>query len=63
VVPTVVFSGNHDPLVDASDYEHARSMFAKEYVVERVDGGHFLHREHPEAFAERLPANLPPVSV
>jgi pimeloyl-ACP methyl ester carboxylesterase len=33
-------------------------MFENDYVVEEVPGGHFLHREHPDVFAERLLAHL-----
>jgi pimeloyl-ACP methyl ester carboxylesterase len=57
-VPTVVFAGLDDPLAEPSDYHGAAKMFENEYVVEEVPGGHFMHREHPEAFAERLLAYL-----
>jgi pimeloyl-ACP methyl ester carboxylesterase len=36
----------------------ARSMFTGPYTIEAMPGGHFLHREHPTAFAERLLAHL-----
>jgi pimeloyl-ACP methyl ester carboxylesterase len=55
---TVVFAGKDDPLVELSDYRRASKMFTGKYVVEQVPGGHFLHREHPEVFAERLLAHL-----
>lgn len=57
-VPTVVFSGNDDPLTDVTDYRRASRMFGANYTIEEVPGGHFLHREHPEIFAERLLAHL-----
>lgn len=57
-VPTVVFAGIDDPNVTPADYRAGHRMFAKEYVVEEVPGGHFMHREHPEVFAERLLAHL-----
>ena len=57
-VPTVVFAGLDDPIVAPSDYRGAARMFEKGYIVEEVPGGHFMHREHPEAFAERLLAHL-----
>jgi pimeloyl-ACP methyl ester carboxylesterase len=57
-VPTVVFGGTDDPNVFPDDYRRAARMFAKEYVVELVPGGHFLHREHPEIVAERLLSHL-----
>jgi pimeloyl-ACP methyl ester carboxylesterase len=53
-VPTVVFAGLDDPLAEPADYRHAARMFTGDYIVEEVDGGHFMHREHPDAFAERL---------
>jgi pimeloyl-ACP methyl ester carboxylesterase len=57
-VPTVVFAGLDDPIVEPSDYRGAARMFDNEYIVEEVRGGHFMHREHPDAFAERLLAHL-----
>jgi pimeloyl-ACP methyl ester carboxylesterase len=57
-VPTVVFAGLDDPIVAPSDYHGAARMFESEYVVEEVPGGHFMHREHPEAFADRLLKHL-----
>jgi pimeloyl-ACP methyl ester carboxylesterase len=57
-VPTVVFAGTDDPQVGPSDYEPGRAMFTKEYTIESMPGGHFLHREHPAIFAERLLAHL-----
>jgi pimeloyl-ACP methyl ester carboxylesterase len=57
-VPTVVFAGRDDPIVEPSDYRVAARMFENEYIVEQVPGGHFMHREHPEVFAERLLAHL-----
>ncbi|CAM4349243.1 Haloacetate dehalogenase H-1 [Mycobacterium basiliense] len=57
-VPTIVFAGLDDPIVAPSDYRGAARMFENEYIVEEVQGGHFMHREHPEAFAERLLAHL-----
>jgi pimeloyl-ACP methyl ester carboxylesterase len=57
-VPTVVFAGLDDPIVEPADYRGAARMFENEYIVEEVRGGHFMHREHPEAFAERLLTHL-----
>jgi pimeloyl-ACP methyl ester carboxylesterase len=57
-VPTVVFAGLDDPVVEPSDFRRAGRMFESEYIVEEVPGGHFLHREHPETFAGRLLAHL-----
>jgi len=57
-VPTVVFAGLDDPVAEPSDYRGAARMFENEYIVEEVPGGHFMHREHPDAFAERLLTHL-----
>ena len=57
-VPTVVFAGLDDPIVAPSDYRFAARMFESEYTVEEVRGGHFMHREHPDVFAERLLRHL-----
>jgi pimeloyl-ACP methyl ester carboxylesterase len=53
-VPSVAFAGLDDPNVEPADYRRAARMFEDEYTVEEVPGGHFMHREHPEEFAERL---------
>ena len=57
-VPTVVFAGLGDPVAKPSDYRKAARMFDGDYVVEEVPGGHFMHREYPDEFAERLLAHL-----
>src|SRR5262249_17373555 len=44
-VPTVVFAGLDDPIAEPADYHGAARMFAGDYVVEEVPGGHFMHRE------------------
>jgi pimeloyl-ACP methyl ester carboxylesterase len=57
-VPTVVFAGLDDPVAEPADYRNAARMFSGEYVVEDIAGGHFMHREQPDAFAERLLTHL-----
>jgi len=57
-VDTVVFAGLSDSVVKPADYHRAARMFTGRYVVEEVPGGHFLHREHPGPFAEKLLAHL-----
>ena len=57
-VPTVVFAGLDDGLVKPEVYTAAGRMFTSDYVVETMRGGHFMHREHPEVFAEKLLAHL-----
>jgi pimeloyl-ACP methyl ester carboxylesterase len=57
-MPAVAFVGTDDPTATRDDFDHAASMFSGSYAVEEVPGGHFLHREHPEAFIERLVLRL-----
>ena len=57
-VPTVVFAGEQDGVATREDFEHAASMFTAGYVIESMQGGHFLHREFPDVFRERLLAHL-----
>jgi pimeloyl-ACP methyl ester carboxylesterase len=53
-----VFAGLGDPIAKPSDYRDAARKFDGDYLVEEVPGGHFMHREHPDTFAERLLAHL-----
>jgi pimeloyl-ACP methyl ester carboxylesterase len=67
-VPTVVFAGLDDlrpfptpPRRGSStgpDHCSSGRIFKGDYIIEQVPGGHFMHREHPEVFAERLLAHL-----
>jgi pimeloyl-ACP methyl ester carboxylesterase len=57
-VPTVVFAGLDDAIVSPEDYYRAEKMFSNGYTVEEVPGGHFLHREYPDIFAEKLLKHL-----
>src|SRR5207253_1172622 len=43
-----------DDLADRDVYERARRMFAGEYGIESLPGGHFLHRESPDRFLAAL---------
>ena len=52
-VPTVSFAGEDDILPPAA-YERAASRFTGPYEVVRMPGGHFMHREHPDLFNEKL---------
>jgi pimeloyl-ACP methyl ester carboxylesterase len=52
-VPTVCFAGDSD-ILPATAYERARSRFTGPYEVVQMPGGHFMHREHPEIFNEKL---------
>lgn len=57
-VPAVAFAGVDDSVFTPSDYRVAARIFENKYTIEEVPGGHFMHREHPEVFAERLLAHL-----
>jgi pimeloyl-ACP methyl ester carboxylesterase len=52
-VPAAAFAGTDD-LVAPPVYERARSHYATRYEVVTMPGGHFMHREHPEVFVEKL---------
>lgn len=52
-VDTVCFAPTRD-LFERETYDHAKRWFTGGYLVVRLPGGHFTHREHPEAFVEAL---------
>jgi pimeloyl-ACP methyl ester carboxylesterase len=52
-VPTVSFAGDAD-IMPPTAYEKARSRFTGSYEVVQMPGGHFMHREHPAVFNEKL---------
>jgi len=52
-VPSVCFAGDTDIMPPAA-YEKARSRFTGPYEVVQMPGGHFMHREHPAIFNEKL---------
>jgi pimeloyl-ACP methyl ester carboxylesterase len=53
-VPTLTFAGRDDPALDVAVYESARRKFGNGYHVEALPGGHFVHRESPEAFRDAV---------
>ncbi len=57
-VPTIVFCGTDDPNAELVDYERARRKFTGDYTIEQMPGGHFMHLEHPDVFAEKLLVHL-----
>lgn len=59
-VPTVLFAGQDDPMVSPDDGRRGAHKFTRDYTVEAMPGGHFLHREHPDEFAARLAPHLAP---
>lgn len=54
-VPTMIFAGLDDLLMPEV-YDSGKWMFTGEYKVERLPGGHFLHRESSEKFVAALVA-------
>lgn len=58
-VPAVAFAGTEDNIAPDA-YERARSRYLDAYEVVAVPGGHFMHREHPEAFIRELTRVLEP---
>lgn len=58
-VPAVAFAGATD-IVAPSAYERARKHYKSSYEVVNVQGGHFMHREHPEEFNRELVRVLQP---
>ena len=53
-VPTLAVAGLHDPAVTVADFERARRHFTGRYEVAAISGGHFCHRESPDAFVEAV---------
>jgi pimeloyl-ACP methyl ester carboxylesterase len=57
-MPSVAFAGETDPVVTPAAYELARRLYVDAYEVVTLPGGHFLHREHPDRFADALVSRL-----
>ena len=53
-VPSAVFSGADDGVLQLKDYERAKRWYDGPHEVIHMPGGHFLHREHPERFIAEL---------
>lgn len=53
-LPTVAFAGQSDGVVPLRAFGEAAGRFTGDYRVVELPGGHFLHREDPALFAERL---------
>ena len=58
-VPTLCFAGETDVIAPEA-YDQAAWMFKGGYQVERLPGGHFMHRESPAQFVDKLLAYLGP---
>jgi pimeloyl-ACP methyl ester carboxylesterase len=48
-VPTLLVAGLHDPAVTVADFERSKRHHAAPVDLVAVPGGHFCHRESPEA--------------
>jgi len=54
-MPTLLVAGAQDPALTLADYELARGRrFSGPFRVVGLAGGHFVHRESPEAFVDVL---------
>jgi pimeloyl-ACP methyl ester carboxylesterase len=53
-LPTVAFAGQSDGVVPLRAFGEAAGRFTGDYRIVEFPGGHFLHREDPSLFAERL---------
>lgn len=49
-VPTLILGGRTDGVAEEADFEASRRRFTGPVEVRMLPGGHFLHREDPEAF-------------
>jgi pimeloyl-ACP methyl ester carboxylesterase len=58
-MPAVAFAGATDFALRPAAYERARRHYRDSYEVITLPGGHFLHRESPEAFNQELLRRLP----
>lgn len=53
-MPTLVVGGETDGVMGEADFRRSARRFTGEIRVAMVPGGHFLHREHPQAFLDVL---------
>jgi pimeloyl-ACP methyl ester carboxylesterase len=53
-MPSLAIAGGDDPQVFPAHFENARRCYAKSYQVVTLPGGHFCHREAPEAFVKAV---------
>ena len=58
-VPSAVFSGADDGVLQRQDYERAARWYKAPHEIVHMPGGHFLHREHPERFIAELLRVIP----
>ena len=53
-VPTLAIAGADDPSIAPAAYEAAQRKFMGTYRVHSLPGGHFVHRESPDAFIDTV---------
>ncbi|MCO4763440.1 MAG: alpha/beta hydrolase [Myxococcales bacterium] len=53
-VPTLSFAGQDDPNLPVSAFESAARWYSGPYTNCALPGGHFVHRESPDAFRTKL---------
>jgi pimeloyl-ACP methyl ester carboxylesterase len=53
-MPSLAVCGADDPALSPADFEAARRCYASTYQVVSVPGGHFCHRESPDAFVKAV---------
>ena len=53
-VPTLVVAGQDDPAIEVDVYHRAARSFSAGYEVVALPGGHFVHRESPNAFVNAV---------
>lgn len=59
-VPTTAVAGLDHPVLTPAMFEAAAPWHDAPFEVVALPGGHFLHREHPNAFADMVLSRLPP---
>jgi pimeloyl-ACP methyl ester carboxylesterase len=57
-VPSLLVGGDSDVLPEEAFTERAASAYSGPFRAEILSGGHFVHREDPHAFVDRLLAFL-----
>jgi pimeloyl-ACP methyl ester carboxylesterase len=53
-VPTLAICGADDPNISPAQFESARGLFRGRYEVATIPGGHFCHRESPDACVDAI---------
>lgn len=59
-VPTLVLGGQTDGVADEEDFQRSLRKLSADSRVQMIPGGHFAHREHPDAFFEAVMGFLGP---